>query len=161
VPPLSQRYLKNATAAAAKRTGEEILGVAFCNRAGSMRALVAGEVLQLGEAALGGGAVAGINAPAGAIQREGGKKTRLPLNFVVAITPARVHVFKHRMFWGSVKLKSELGVFDRAGLQVGVRDGAITKQFMLHSPGQGQTMAFEMTDVEHTREIAALLQREV
>jgi hypothetical protein len=155
---IGQRYEDNAKVAVAKLVDEPVLGIAFANRSGAMGALVAGEVVGLAQAGLGGGATTGGRmAPRGSIGREGDKKTRLPLNFLVAITPTRVHVYKHKMFWGSVKIKGELGVFERAGLEVEVKDGRLTKQFHLHSPAQEQTMSFEITRSKVATATAELL----
>ena len=74
----------------------------------------------------------------------------------MAVTPTRVHVFKVRNLWGSVRLKRELGVFERDGLVVDI-GGQRMKRFTLHSPAAGQTMTFEMMSHRVTDELAEAL----
>ena len=40
---------------------------------------------------------------------DAGKGTRLPMNFMVALTPTAFRVFKIRKTWTGVKIKKELG----------------------------------------------------
>ena len=142
---LGDRYIRSATAAVEKRVGEPPLRIAFASRPGATGAMLTGELTGVGTLA-----------PRGKIKRENGKDTRLPTNFLVAVTPTRVYVFKHRMLWGSVKIKGELGVFDRDGLVVDV-SGKAMKRFTLHSPQAGQTIVFEMLKHRVTDELAEAL----
>jgi hypothetical protein len=158
---LGESYIANAKKAVAAVVGEEVLNVSFANRSGSLNAVLAGQVLRGAEIGLGGDGITGVAVPRGAIKREGAKKTRLPMNFLVAVTPARIHIYKHKMFWGSVKLKGELGVFEREGLEITIEDRGLTKQFALNSPASGQQMRFEMTKHRVTTELADLLRQPV
>jgi hypothetical protein len=155
---LGDKYIANAKKAVAAVVDEEVLNVSFANRSGSMNALLAGQVLRGAEMGLGGDGITGVGMPRGSIKREGAKKTRLPTNFIVAVTPKHIHIYKHKMFWGSVKLKGELGVFDREGLEVTIETRGLTKQFSLVSPAAGQQMRFEMAKHRVTTELADLLQ---
>jgi hypothetical protein len=156
---LGDRYLENAKKAVAELIDEEVLMIAFGSRSGSMNAVLAGQVLRGAEAGLGGDGITGVSVPRGAIEHEGAKKTRLPMNFMLVVTPAHIRVYRHKMFWGSVKVKGELGVFARDGLEVTTKDSGLTKQFALHSPAAGQQMRFEMTKHRVTTELAELLQQ--
>jgi len=156
---LGDRYQENVRKAAAELVGEDVLMVAFGSRAGAMNSVIAGQVLRGGEAAMGGDGITGVSMPGGAIERDGAKQTRLPMNFMLVVTPAHIHVYKHKMLWGTVKVKGELGVFARDGLEVTTEDRGMTKQFMLRSPASGEQMAFEMTKHRVTTELAELLQR--
>jgi hypothetical protein len=147
---LGDRYIRSATAAVEKRIGERPLRIAFASRPGATAAVLKGELLA------GAGIAGGLRGPGSKIKRESGKDTRLPTSFLIAVTPARVYVYKHRMLWGSVRIKRELGVFDRDGLVVEV-SGKAMKRFMLHSPQAGQTMAFEMLKHRVTDELAGAL----
>ncbi|MDX6689915.1 MAG: hypothetical protein QOG15_1372 [Solirubrobacteraceae bacterium] len=154
---LGDRYIANAKKAVAAIVDEEVLNVSFASRSGSMNAVLAGQVLRGAEVGLGGDGITGVAVPRGAIEREGAKKTRLPMNFIIAVTPKHIHVYKHKMLWGTVKLKGELGVFERERLEVTVETRGITKQFSLVSPA-GQQMRFEMAKHRVTTELADLLQ---
>jgi hypothetical protein len=146
------RYYRKATAAVEKRNGETVVKVGLGSRPGAMAATARGEAWTLT------GFGSGSRIPTSKIQRENGKNTRLPTSFLVAVTPTRVHVFKVRNSWGSVRLKRELGVFDRDGLTVDV-SGQRVKRFTLHSPADGQTMTFEMMSHRVTDELAEALRR--
>jgi hypothetical protein len=150
--PLRESYFKNATARVEKLTGESVLAIGFCNRVGSMGAVIASAGQELAT----GGELGGFTAPRGSLVKDG-KKVRLPLNFIVAVTPTSVHVYKHRMFWGRVKIKRELGSFDRGGLEVAVEDAKLTKRFALRSPSGGAAVAFEMTRSKFADGLAAAL----
>jgi hypothetical protein len=156
---LGDRYISNAKKAVSALVGEEVLNVSFASRSGSMNAVLAGQVLRGAEIGLGGDGITGVSVPRSGIEREGEKKTRLPMNFIVAVTPKHIHVYKHKMLWGSVKLKGELGVFEREGLEVTIEDRGLTKQFSLRSPASGQQMRFEMTKHRVTTELADLLRQ--
>ena len=132
---LSDRYTANAIAAAAKASGEEILFATFASRTGAMASVVSGIVTGVG----------GLG-PRDKIRREAGADTKLPLNFLLAVTPTSVQFFAHKLFWGRVKIKRTLGVLPRAGLQVHVGQGAI-RQFQLHAPNPPQTVAFEIATI--------------
>jgi hypothetical protein len=115
-----------------------------------------GELLAGVNAADGGLGPMGARAPGSRIRREGGKDTRLPMSFLVAVTPARIHVYKIRRWWGWITISRELAVFDRDGLIVDV-SGDRMKRFTLHSPAAGQTMAFEMLRHRVTEEMEQAL----
>jgi hypothetical protein len=144
------RYYRKASAAVEKRVGEPPVRVGLASRPGATSAVLQGELL----GAI--GVTGGLRAPGGSITRENGKDTRLPTSFLVAVTPTRVHVFKYRNGWFGVRLKRELGVFERDGLVVDVQ-GTGMRRFTLHSPAAGQAMAFEMLKHRVTDELAEAL----
>jgi hypothetical protein len=121
----------------------EVIGVA--SRSGAMGALVAGTALRGAETVMSSPIVSGSKTPSGRMRTgDGGKGSRLPLNFVVALTPTALRVFKWRKTWFGSKIKKELGALPREGLQLAVSDGAIVKKFRLEHP-DGSAIAFEMT----------------
>jgi hypothetical protein len=87
----------------------------------------------------------------------GGKGAKLPINFVVALTPTAVRILDMKMFWGNVKIKKELGALPRDGLRAAVRDGGVTKQFQLEA-ADGSGIAFEMTRSRFSTALAEALQ---
>jgi hypothetical protein len=140
-----------------QRTGEDVVRVGWASRPGATAAVVQGELVG-GAASLAGGlGPLGVSIPRGRIHREGGKDTKLPVSFLVAVTREHVYVYKFTKGWFGVKLKQELGAFDRDGLQVGVHAGKVMRQFTLVSPAAGQSMAFEMMRHRVTDELEAAL----
>jgi hypothetical protein len=139
------RTYRKAAAAVERRVGEPPVKVAFASRPGATAAVISGELTGIGG-----------RAPGAKIVREHGDDTRLPTSFLVAVMPTRVYVFKARTGWFGVKVKKELGVFEREGLVVDVH-GKGMKRFTLHSPQAGQTMAFEMMKHRVTGELADAL----
>lgn len=129
---LGDKYIENGAKAVQAVVTEPVLFVTFGSRVGSMQAVIGGV---LGD----GGA-----APRDKVHRPGGKDTKLPMNFLVAVTQSAVLVYEHKMFWGRIKLKGQLAAFPRAGLHVQWGDGTI-RQFLLSSANPPQYMSFEMT----------------
>jgi hypothetical protein len=128
---LGEKYIASAEKGTAARLNEPVLGTLFVQRSGAMAAGLRGAVTGIG------------GLPKGdAIHREGGKDTKLPQSYLLAVTAADVHVFAFKMFWGKTKVKQELGSFPRAGLQLQTNDGSVS-QFLISSPEPPQTMCFE------------------
>jgi hypothetical protein len=63
------------------------------------------------------------------------------------------------MSWGRVKVKKELGAFDRWGLQVEVAPAGMMRRFALGSPAQGQGMHFELMKHASTDRLEELLRQ--
>jgi hypothetical protein len=74
------------------------------------------------------------------ISRSIGKRRAggLPNQFLVAVTPTRVHAFKCAMSYGDVKAKDELIVWKRAGLTVTAEETAVDTKVVIDpaSPGE-------------------------
>ena len=142
--------------------GEPVLDMCAVNRVGVLsniatRALanVAGELL-IGQT-VGPGTV-----PKDEIRRVEEPPTPLPHAFLLAFTAQNIHVFSFKAFMGRMKLKDELGAFQRAGLEVAVQENEILTVYHVNSPQQRQDMMFEMmggstAGGEYTRELADLL----
>jgi hypothetical protein len=62
----------------------------------------------------------------------------LPNQFLVAVTPTRVHAFKCSTAYGSVKAKDELAVWSRAGLTVTAEETAVDTKVVIDSPGAAE-----------------------
>jgi hypothetical protein len=135
---------------------EPVLGVAFCNRCGTLDTIVARQITVI---ATGGASGGGYRVPVDEIHRDGGKPTPLPPAFLLGVTATKVHIYKVRMIMGRVSLKGELGVFDRRGLDVSVEDGGLTTRFGMWSPAMRQGMAFEILKSEYATDFARLLQQ--
>ena len=61
------------------------------------------------------------------------------------------------MIMGRLKLKHEIGAFERAGLQLAVENTSLVTVFRLFSPGQRQDMTFEIMASDYASQFAALL----
>jgi hypothetical protein len=110
-----------------------------------MNAVLGGAVMRGAEAAADSAIVTGTSVPGGKMQAgDGGKGVRLPMNFMVALTPTTFRVFKIRKTWTGLKVKKELGSLPRGGLQAEISDGGVTKNFSLHGT-DGSSITFEMT----------------
>ncbi len=57
-----------------------------------------------------------------------------------------------------MKVKEEIGAFDRDGLEIATHEEALVRRFAIRSPGQDQEMAFEITRSDYATEFASLLQ---
>jgi hypothetical protein len=137
-----------------QRVGEPVDVIGVGSRCGSMNALIAGTALRGAETLMGSPIVAGSAAPRGRMRAaEGGKGVRLPMSFIVALTPSALHVFKWRKTWFGSKVKKELGSIPRDGLQLEISDSGVVKRFVLTGP-DGSAFAFEMSRVKWTTNFA-------
>lgn len=139
------RFYRKATEKIQQRIGEPVEVLGWASRSGALRAVVAGTVLRGAEAAMDSGIASGVSAPGGRMQAgDGAGAVRLPMNFLVVLTPTAFRVFKIRNGWIGVKIKKELGALPRAGLRVEIVDGGLTKRFRLDG-ADGSAIGFEMT----------------
>lgn len=153
---IADAMTEKAQSSVAALVSEPVLGVAFCNRCGTLDTIVARQMTVI---VTGGASGGGFSVPVDEIHREGGKPTPLPPAFLLGVTPTKVHVYKVRMIMGRVSLKGELGVFERVGLHVSVEDGGLTTRFALWSPAMRQGMAFEILKSDYAADFARLLQQ--
>ena len=89
-----------------------------------------------GWAALAVGPFSGL---AALISRSMGKRRAggLPNQFLVAVTPTRVHVFKCSTAYGNVKAKDELLVWPRVGLSVTAEETSINTKVVIQGTDTG------------------------
>jgi hypothetical protein len=90
-----------------------------------------------GFAALALGPFSGL---AAMISRVVGKKRAggLPNQFVIAVTPTRVHAFKCSIAYNKLKVKDELAVWNRAGLHVSAEETTVNTKVTIESPAEAQ-----------------------
>jgi len=74
------------------------------------------------------------------VSRSVGKRRAggLPNQFLLAVTPTRVHAFKCSLAYGDVKARDELAVWDRAGLTVTAEQTSVNTKVVLESGGGGE-----------------------
>ena len=126
-------------------TDEEVLGAWLFYRTGGYAALAAGPLSPL----------------VGVIMRTVGKKRAagFPNTFLIVVTPTKVRAFKAKPRRGNVKLAGELAVWDRAGLQVSVRDAALNTEVTFESPAEGEKVLCSTGKDKASMAILELLQQ--
>ncbi|MEA2221522.1 MAG: hypothetical protein QOJ35_4148 [Solirubrobacteraceae bacterium] len=138
-------FYRKARAKIEARIGEPVELIGWASRSGATGAVLAGVALRGAETAIGSGGVSGVAAPGGRMRGAGGSEgARLPMNFMVVLTPRPLRVFAIRKTWSGVKIKRELGSLPRAGLRSQIADGAVTKRFGFDG-ADGSALGFEMT----------------
>jgi hypothetical protein len=137
-------FYRKATSKVEARVGEPVELIGWASRSGAMGSVIAGTVARGAATAMDSAIVTGVSAPGGRMQaQEGAKGARLPMNFMVVLTPTALRVFKISRGWTGTKVKQELGALPREGLRVSIEDGGVTKQFRLDG-ADGSAIAFEM-----------------
>lgn len=142
---LGDRFYSRAKEKVEQRTGEPVDVLGWASRTGAMGAVIAGQVLRGADVAGGNPIGLGTSIPGDRVTGPGGEKgARLPINFLVALTPSSLRLFSVRNGWTGTKVKKELGTLPRDGLKLSVEDGGITKRFLLQG-ADGSAVGFEMT----------------
>ena len=62
----------------------------------------------------------------------------LPNQFLLAVTPTRVHAFKCSLAYGDVEARDELAVWDRAGLTVTAEETSVNTKVVLERSAGGE-----------------------
>ena len=142
---LGDRFYSKAKASVEAGIGEPVEIVGWASRSGAMGAVIAGQLVRGVDVAGGNPIGLGATIPGDRITGPGGSKgPKLPVNFLVVLTPSALRVFKIRNGWTGVKVKEELAVMPRAGLRLSIADGGIVKRFRLDA-ADGSGLVFEMT----------------
>ncbi len=149
---VADSMIRQAREKSAARLNQPVIDAVMVNRFGTLSAILASTAIGVATDGAGGAWV-----PKDAIHRAGHKPVPLPPAFLLAVTPATIHVFTVRMIMGRLKLKDEIGVFERAGLQLGVENTSLVTVFRLLSPSQRQEMTFEIMASDYANQFAALL----
>ncbi len=149
---IAERMISQAREKAAARLAEPLLDAVLVNRLGTLSAIMASTAIGMATDGSGGAWVA-----KDAIHRAGAKPTPLPAAFLLAVTPTSIHVFTVSMIMGRLKVKKEIGVLERAGLQLAVEDTSLVTVFRMRAPRQGQEMGFEIMRSDYATAFAHLL----
>jgi len=64
----------------------------------------------------------------------------LPNQFLLAVTPTRVHAFKCSLAYGDVEATDELAVWERIGLTVTAEETSVNTKVVLERPEAGERM---------------------
>jgi hypothetical protein len=94
------------------------------------------------------------------ISRSIGKRRAggLPNQFLVAVTPTRVHAFKCSMSYGDVKAKDELIVWKRAGLTVTAEETAVDTKVVIDPPSPGERVVCSTGKDEFSQSVVYAMQ---
>jgi hypothetical protein len=98
---------------------------------------------------------------AGTIARTIGKKKAggLPNQFLLALTPTRIHAFKCKPSSSKAKVGDELAVWDRAALNISIRDAAVNTEVTIESPAEDERIVCSTGKDATSREFLELLGR--
>ena len=109
---IADSMIRQAREKAAARLNQPVMDAVLVNRFGTLSGILASTAIGIATDGTGGAWV-----PKDAIDRAGHTPVPLPHAFLLAVTPSTIHVFTIRMIMGRLKLKDEIGAFERAGLQ--------------------------------------------
>ncbi|HEY7632151.1 MAG TPA: hypothetical protein VH817_15700 [Thermoleophilaceae bacterium] len=142
---LGDSFYRKASEKIQSQIGEPVEVLGWASRTGAMGSVIAGKVVGGASVAMGGSNSSYMGIPGDRMQVAGDDKgVKLPINFMVVLTPSALRVFKISNGWSGVKIKGELGTMPRQGLQLGIEDAKVTKQFELAGT-DGSAIRFEMT----------------
>jgi hypothetical protein len=97
------------------------------------------------------------------ISRSMGKRRSggLPNQFLLAVTPTRVHAFKCSTTYGNVKAKDEVVVWDRAGLTVTAEETAVNTKVVIESLAGGQRVVCSTGKDELSQSVVYAMQETI
>jgi hypothetical protein len=97
------------------------------------------------------------------ISRSVGKRRAggLPNQFLLAVTPTRVHAFKCTTAYGNVKARDELAVWSRSGLTVTAEETATNTKVVIESSGAGGRMVCSTGKDELSQSVVYAMQEQV
>ena len=85
----------------------------------------------------------------------------LPNQFLLAVTPTRVHAFKCSTAYGNVKAKDELAVWERAGLTVTAEETVGQHEGGDRAPGPGERLVCSTGKDELSQSVVYAMQEPV
>jgi hypothetical protein len=108
-------------------------------------------------------AVGPFSGLAAMISRSLGKRRAggLPNQFLVAVTPTRVHAFKCSTAYGNVKAKDELAVWARAGLTVTAEETAVNTKVVIEPALAGERVVCSTGKDELSQSVVYAMQEPI
>ena len=85
----------------------------------------------------------------------------LPNQFLLAVTPTRVHAFKCSLAYGDVKARDELAVWDRAGLTVTAEETSVNTKVVLERSSSGERVVCSTGKDEVSQAVVYAMQERV
>jgi hypothetical protein len=91
----------------------------------------------------------------------GKRRGGLPNQFLLAVTPTRVHAFNCSLAYGDVKAKDELAVWERAGLTVTAEETSVNTKVVLERAEAGERVVCSTGKDELSQSVVQALQERV
>ena len=85
----------------------------------------------------------------------------LPNQFLVAVTPTRVHAFGCSLAYGRIKAKEELAVWERSGLTVIAEETAVNTKVVIERPSGGGRVVCSTGKDEESQSVVYAMQEQV
>ena len=85
----------------------------------------------------------------------------LPNQFLLAVTPTRVHAFKCSLAYGDVEARDELAVWDRSVLTVTAEETSVNTKVVLESNGSGERVICSTGKDELSQSVIYAMQERV
>jgi hypothetical protein len=100
---------------------------------------------------------------AAVVSRSIGKRRAggLPNQFLLAVTPSRVHAFKCSLAYGDVEARDELAVWDRSGLTVTAEETSVNTKVVLEAGGSGERVTCSTGKDELSQSVVYAMQERV
>ena len=100
---------------------------------------------------------------AAVVSRSIGKRRAggLPDQFLLAVTPTRVHAFGCSLAYGHVEARDELAVWDRSGLTVTAEETSVNTKVVLERNGSGERVVFSTGKDELSQSVVYAMQERV
>jgi hypothetical protein len=97
------------------------------------------------------------------ISRSIGKRRAggLPSQFLLAVTPTRVHAFKCSLAYGDVEVRGELAVWERSGLTVTAEETSVNTKVVLERSGSGERVVCSTGKDELSQSVVHAMQERV
>ena len=108
-------------------------------------------------------AVGPFSGLAALISRSIGKRRAggLPNQFLLAVTPTRVHAFKCTLAYGDVRARDELAVWERAGLTVTAEETSVNTKVVIERDADGQRLVCSTGKDELSQAVVCAMQERV
>jgi hypothetical protein len=121
---LGDSFYRKAREKIEQQIGEPVEVIGWASRTGAMGAVIAGKVVGGAEVALGGSNSSFMGIPGDRMQTaDGGKGVKLPINFMIVLSPTSLRVLKVSKGWTGLKIRGELGA-----LPPNSGDGAVMRK---------------------------------
>lgn len=100
---------------------------------------------------------------AAVVSRSIGKRRAggLPNQFLLAVTPTRVHAFKCSLAYGDVTAKEELAVWDRTGMTVTAEETSVNTKVVIERRGDGERVVCSTGKDELSQSVVYAMQERV
>jgi hypothetical protein len=125
-PAVAEEYRAKFRDSVQPHVGEEVLAVGTFRTTGSGTKYAISKT-QAGALVYGAAALVGKARASG-----------LPGQFLLAVTPTRLHAFKYKLKRNGVTVKEEVGAWDRAGLEIRTDHMTTTTRVRLEWPEDGE-----------------------